>query len=97
MKTQTITEVSVRCENLFEDTFHTFLKVGELYVETRQIMGAYGVSTVPFGNARNIIADTPLQAAKKVQADYDYLLANGKKLSAPIPDSYISRFGTGME
>jgi|APSaa5957512493_1039668.scaffolds.fasta_scaffold287285_2 hypothetical protein len=97
MKNQTITEISVRRENLNEDSFHIFLKVGELYVETRQIMGAYGVSTVPFGNSRNIPASSPLQAAEKVQADYDALLANGKKLSAPIPDSYISRFGTGME
>tara|TARA_R110002074_G_scaffold247782_1_gene419758 strand:+ start:429 stop:869 length:441 start_codon:yes stop_codon:yes gene_type:complete len=110
MKTlQTITEITVDRKGLVRKTVgdswslvvgytpHIFLKVGELYVETRQIMGAYGVSTEPFGNCRNIPANTPMQAAEKVQADYDALLANGKKLSLPIPQSYIDRWGTGME
>ena len=106
MKTlQTITEITVDRKGLVSSpkgavlgtTPHQFFKVGELYVSTRQIRGAYGVSTEPFGNARNIVANTPRQAAEKVQADYDDLLANGKKLSLPIPQSYIDRFGTGME
>ena len=76
---------------------HQFFKVGELYVSTRKMHGAYGVSTEPFGNSHNIAANTPRQAAEKVQADYDDLLAEGKKLSLPIPDWYIAKFGTGME
>jgi len=106
MKTlQTITEITVDRKGLVRSpkgavmgtTPHQFFKVGELYVSTQKTSFGFGVSTEPFGNARNIVANTPRQAAEKVQADYDDLLANGKKLSLPIPQSYIDRWGTGME
>ena len=110
MKTlQTITEITVDRKGLVRKTVgdswslvvgytpHQFLKVGELFVSTREIRGAYGVSDEPFGNCRNIRANTPMQAAEKVQADYEDLLVNARKLSLPISQSYIDRWGTGME
>ena len=78
-------------------TPHQFFKVGELYVSTKKTSYGFSVTTEPFGNARNIVADTAWEAAEKVADDYENLLDNGKRLNLPIPQSYIDRFGTGME
>tara|TARA_R110000803_G_scaffold99757_1_gene167909 strand:+ start:3133 stop:3471 length:339 start_codon:yes stop_codon:yes gene_type:complete len=77
-----------------------FLKVGELYIETTPSGyggNNYGVSSEPFGNCTNYPATSPYVVAERVIADYDAVLANAIKLALPISQSYIDRFGTGME
>jgi len=78
---------------------HNFLKVGELYIDTTPsgYGQSYGVSSEPFGNCTNYPASSPEAVAEQVIANYDYVLANARKLALPIPQSYIDRFGTGME
>jgi len=75
-----------------------FHKVGELFVSLDDHPHyGYSVSVEPFGNACTLRADSPKAAAQQVALDYDDYLVRCKRTAAPISQSYIDRFGTGME
>ena len=79
---------------------HHFLKVGELYVSTKHnSMCGYTTAIAPWGNSvgSGIVFDSAQEVAEDVAANYEDYFRRCKRVAAPIPQSYLDRYGTGME
>jgi len=75
----------------------TYLVVDELYISTVRKSWGYNISLGTCGNSMTYKLDTPQEVAEVVAANYDDYIGNCKQLAIPMSQSYIDRWGTGME